>query len=550
MVGPPCNRRCGYKESMNDAKSSASGRPSLSGSLLSDDIDAAWGDDLDAGLRSNANAPKATQAKAAKRSDKKPLASKPPGSERMAAGQPQLNSAQAKSTLSKPPPSKTGLSKPPPSKAALSKPPPSKVPASKPAHSKPPLSHSRTPTKSSTSVPRASRAPLGVRSRSGAASKPIASARPSRPRSLNPPPISRPPGAHQKVSSPHAARPSTPVRSGSGESDDALVFSAAQFKKPELAKPKVLALGSVPRAAKVPEDLGARSAKASSPPPESVPEQISENEISDAAPEAQSRNASDAAAPAAGERTLSPASPSGAPEAKKPMVNREPQDPTLDDAPTTESSAVGASVSDVDVETALRQARRGRSAQIAITVAAAAVILVGAGLGMHQQAGPDVQSSKADPGNLAAPTPAPAAISTPAPTETAAADAPVAPSPPEPEPEPVPLKSVIVRAHPLGAQIFDGSKKIAHTAVTLELAPDEKRTLTFYLDGYRPRQVIVNAAAPEVNVAMKPVVAAEAAEAAPTAQKANETDLSATNEPKKARSSTAPSPEDEILPAL
>jgi hypothetical protein len=115
---------------------------------------------------------------------------------------------------------------------------------------------------------------------------------------------------------------------------------------------------------------------------------------------------------------------------------------------------------------------------------------------------------------------------------------------------------VIVRAHPLGAQIFDGTKKIAHTAVTLELAPDEKRTLTLYLDGYNPRQVIVDGTAPEVNVSMKPKAQPETMGVAPTAeetapaQKTNETDRVAPNEPKKAQSSTVSSPDDEILPAL
>jgi hypothetical protein len=114
-----------------------------------------------------------------------------------------------------------------------------------------------------------------------------------------------------------------------------------------------------------------------------------------------------------------------------------------------------------------------------------------------------------------------------------------------------PAKAVIVRVHPLGAQIFDGNKKIAHTAASLKLTTDEKKTLTLYLDGYWPRQVVIDSKSPEVNISMKPKLdAGGAPPVAAAAPKTNEAAPAATEKHQKAQSSAVAGQDDGLLPAL
>lgn len=187
------------------------------------------------------------------------------------------------------------------------------------------------------------------------------------------------------------------------------------------------------------------------------------------------------------------------------------------------------SVADVELSSALAQARRGRRTWAFSAAAAIVLGTLGTGFAIHQQRGPalkkaPVQAEPVQPKPVAV---APATAARPKPEASPAVGPPEAASAPAavgdfaaafaaaPSPDAKAYPEVIVRVSPLGAQIYDGPKLLAQTAARVSLAPGTKKTLMVHLEGYQSRQVLVDGSSESVNIVMRP---AGATAAEPTAQ--------------------------------
>ena len=209
-----------------------------------------------------------------------------------------------------------------------------------------------------------------------------------------------------------------------------------------------------------------------------------------------------------------------------------------------EPASLTPSVADVDVASAVQQARKGKRSRAVLAVAAIVLTGVGVGFGIHSQQGPSsVANAPAPPPPVAAvpapaakPEPAPLAKAKPAPPsevpQAAAGEAPAGDEPSgeadsaapaadfasafaaAPNPNAKSYPEVIVRVSPLGAQIYDGKKLLAQTAAKVSLAAGQKKTLTVHLQGYHSRQVLVDGHSESINIVMLPVGGAKAAQEA------------------------------------